>query len=62
MKIIIPGELPQNKVYKATCRNCKGMFEFTREEALLHSCQRNGSSLVINCPTRGCNKEVWVNL
>ena len=60
MRIITPGKLPQERIYRATCLSCGCRFEFARAEALYVHDQRDGDALVVKCPTPGCNKEEWV--
>lgn len=51
MKIIRQGSLPENRVYRATCRRCDTEIEFARHEATYVPDQRDGDYLVITCPT-----------
>jgi len=53
MKIITPGNLPEEKIYKTTCSNCKCVFEFAKKEGSIHSDQREGSWIEISCPFCG---------
>ena len=50
MKIIKQGQLPGEKVYNVTCRNCKTEFEFKKDEANYVPDNRNREWLQIACP------------
>lgn len=62
MKIIKPGNLPEEKEYRAQCNNCNCVFEFKRGEAKIDSSgsYRNETYLTIGCPT--CMKLVYVDI
>jgi hypothetical protein len=51
MKVIVRGKLPEEKVYRATCRHCRTTIEFQRKEAKYNSDLRDGDFLSIACPT-----------
>lgn len=53
MKIISCCEVPNDRVYQATCNNCKSVLEFKRSEAMYTSDQRDGDFLRVVCPV--CN-------
>jgi hypothetical protein len=57
MRIISPGQLPEEKLFKGTCSNCKTVFECKRSEGKFSSDQRDGSMLEVTCPF--CNKKAW---
>jgi len=62
MKIIKPGNLPEDKLYVADCKNCKCIFEFKRGEAKTDysgAC-RNETYLTISCPT--CKMPVYLDI
>lgn len=61
VKIITPGNLPQNDVFKATCSSCQAVYEFARHEARLSTDQRDGDALITKCPQAGCGHENWIN-
>lgn len=52
MKIIKRGEIPEEKVYRHTCRTCKTVFECTKGEGKMnYGNQRDpGDFITINCP------------
>lgn len=56
MKIIQQGKNPNEKVYRATCRNCSTEIEFERHEANYHHDQRDGDYLSVPCPT--CRRDI----
>lgn len=58
MEIIKQGTLPEEQTYETTCTSCETSFRFQRKEARYVSGQREGDSVVIECPT--CQKECWV--
>lgn len=62
MKIITKGSLPELKTYRATCRNCKTVFEFLKKEAIFVNDQRDGSFLKVQCPLEECKNEVTVGV
>jgi DNA-directed RNA polymerase subunit RPC12/RpoP len=51
VKVLSPGKLPENKVYRARCRNCKAKVEFQQHEAEHVADWRDGDFLRIDCPT-----------
>ena len=58
MKIIKRGELPQEKVHRLTCSDCKTVFECTQEELKYEYDPREpNATYYIECPV--CNKYVW---
>lgn len=61
MKILKQGQLPENRVYQATCNNCKTEFEYRQAEAKVVYDQRDGNYLAINCPLCGrtCTQNLW---
>lgn len=61
VKIITPGILPEDRVYKTNCRNCDCTFEFQRIDAVLIPADRrgDGDGLRIECPT--CSRPVFVD-
>lgn len=56
VKVIEPGKLPQDKVYRVRCRNCQALLEFAQWEGKMTHDQRDGSFLTIKCPT--CEHDV----
>jgi hypothetical protein len=56
MKIIEPGSLPEEKVHRLRCNNCKCLFEFKQSEGTIGS-ERNESYVMIHCPI--CKNEVY---
>lgn len=60
MKIIEQGQIPEEKTYQCTCRNCKTVFEFKKYEARYVSDQRDGDFLTISCPI--CGREANVSV
>ena len=60
MKIITPGNLPDSKIYRATCRKCGTVFEFERAEASVTYDKRDGVYLTVMCPLQGCKKDATV--
>jgi hypothetical protein len=61
MKILEPGSLPGNKVYKTRCANCKTLFEFTQKEAVLDAHHpQDPPVLKVSCPLLGCKKTAYV--
>lgn len=61
VKIISPGKLPGERVYRATCSYCHCHFEFFAKEAQYTSDQREGDAYKIACPTEGCGRPVYVD-
>lgn len=57
MRIISPGQLPEEQLFKGTCSNCKTVFECKRSEGKFSSAQRDGIMLEVTCPF--CNKKAW---
>lgn len=49
MRIVEQGQLPEDKLYTATCTNCRTKFEFTCKEAT-ETMDRNVILLKVNCP------------
>lgn len=58
MRIIKRGTPPQDREYRATCRNCGTIFEFRAIEAKHVDDQRDGGFLSIDCPE--CKSRVTV--
>ncbi len=56
------GTLPTEKLYSATCPNCRTEFVFQKKDAKFQSCQREGSWLEIQCPLPGCNEKIILTL
>ena len=54
MKIIKFGILP-DKTFRATCDNCKCLFEFCAREM-----REFKGGLEIGCPTKGCKKTIGI--
>lgn len=59
MKIIQEGQLPETRVHRKTCNNCRTIFEFEEKEARLCSDSRE-SYWKLNCPF--CKKECYFNV
>lgn len=61
MKITKPGALPDEEVLKGTCTHCKCEVEFTKGEArdIQHS-PKNEVYYMIDCPTKGCGRNISV--
>lgn len=59
MKIITPGKIPENRVYRTTCLHCQCTYEFARHEGKYVSDPRDGDAIVTSCPT--CHHEVYTN-
>ena len=53
MKIIKKGNIPEEKIYRSECYNCKTEFEFQAREAKLTRDQRDGDFLTVDCPLCG---------
>jgi RNase P subunit RPR2 len=53
VKITKVGSRPEDKEYRASCRNCKSEVEFRRNEAEYISDQRDGDFLSVRCPICG---------
>lgn len=62
MKIITPGQLPGDKVHKATCHSCRCVFEFKQSEGTIHNGSYSGSTISVSCPQEGCGRTVSVDL
>lgn len=54
MKVIEPGLVPNERIKRIKCDNCKAVFEFALKEAKLTSDWRDGDFYQIGCPT--CHK------
>lgn len=59
MKIITPGQLPGDKVHKATCANCSCVFEFKQSEGSLSP---GGDFVTVACPQSGCSHHTTVTI
>jgi len=64
MKVIKRGQKPEERIYRATCNNCKSVLEFTAGEAKYNSDQRDGDFSSVDCPVCGSNvtvqtSQVW---
>lgn len=51
MKIMRPGKVEAERLFKVTCRNCDCQFEFKHHEGEVIRDQRDGDYIRINCPT-----------
>lgn len=60
VEIIKAGELPSEKIYKATCNHCHTIFSFQEKDASLKFDQKEGDYMVISCPLKGCGHTVTV--
>lgn len=60
MKIIKQGTLPQDKIYRSTCKNCDTIFEYTQSEAKVGYDEWRGSHLQINCPV--CKRKIYKSI
>jgi RNase P subunit RPR2 len=58
MEIIRHGQLPLDKTYTVTCRNCDTVYRFQRSEARFHSDQRDGDALATDCPV--CQRTIFI--
>jgi RNase P subunit RPR2 len=57
MKIITKGQIPGERIHRATCNHCGTVFEFSQKEATIQSDQRDGDYMTILCPL--CNIAVY---
>jgi len=60
MEILFRGQLPELKVYEATCTHCETVISFVRSEALYRSDQRDGDYLIIKCPV--CSNSIYKSI
>lgn len=64
MRIITPGQLPEEQIFKGTCHYCKCVFECKRAEGEYHqaSSQRDDNYLSVKCPTCGRTANAYKKL
>lgn len=53
MRIIKRGVIPEEKLYRGTCRKCKTEVEFKARDAVFISTQKDGDSYQWMCPVCG---------
>ena len=57
MEIIKRGTPPGEKLYTGTCRSCTTEVRFKRDEAEVHSDQRDGETVFVACPI--CHANIY---
>ena len=57
MRILTRGEV-KDKEYRAQCRKCNSVLEFTKNDGVILR-DRNESLLKVSCPI--CNSDIHVN-
>lgn len=55
MKIIVPGRVLQDTVYRGKCTYCGCVVEFTEDEAATEGI---ANAPYVICPTAGCCEEI----
>ncbi len=58
VEVVIKGDGPEERMYRATCRHCQSLLQFTRSEATFTSDQRDGDYVSVICPV--CSSSVNV--
>lgn len=58
MKILKPGTLPQPKVYRGTCKNCRCEIECSEHEIHLNHYAAPVDDIFARCPTQGCGTKI----
>jgi uncharacterized protein with PIN domain len=57
MKVIKRGELPQDKIHRETCNQCKSELEFKHSEVLWDLYPHGNGQWYVLCPV--CKSHVW---
>ena len=57
IEILFRGKPPSEKVYEATCKDCKSRLTFKLSDARESSDQRDHGLMIIKCPV--CASDVW---
>lgn len=62
MKIIKPGNSPDEQPLRGTCRVCGCEVEVPKKEAKWMDGDRSWEpgSHYVDCPTRGCDGDIWL--
>lgn len=58
MRIIRRGELPEEKEYEYTCKNCSTYFVFYKKEVKKET-TRNEHYYIVRCPL--CKKDIFID-
>lgn len=58
IQVIKQGILPENRKFKGSCNNCKCEIICSYNDGKYSNSQRDGSYLIVKCPTTGCTAEI----
>jgi RNase P subunit RPR2 len=58
VEVVIKGNAPEDRIYRATCGHCSSLLQFKQSEATFTSDQRDGDYVSVSCPV--CNSSVNV--
>jgi RNase P subunit RPR2 len=62
MKLVRRGVIPEEKIYRTTCNNCKSVYEYKAGEVKRVNDQRDGDYLTFPCEVCGCEVTQSVNV
>lgn len=60
MQVLKRGQIPGERVHRATCSHCKSELEFKQSEGKVTYDQRDGDYVSVTCPV--CNSLVTSSL